>query len=73
MVLRRMTDQEFLRKLRRYARGRGLVVDYRPELGKSSHAEVRLGERRTYLPRGEIKPGTLRSILRDLEIDKREF
>ncbi|MCY3948942.1 MAG: type II toxin-antitoxin system HicA family toxin [Acidimicrobiaceae bacterium] len=68
-----MTDQEFLRKLRRYARGRGLVVDYRPELGKGSHAEVRLGERRTYLPRGEIKPGTLRSILRDLEIDKREF
>ncbi|WP_419945396.1 type II toxin-antitoxin system HicA family toxin [Candidatus Poriferisodalis sp.] len=68
-----MTDREFLRRLRRYARNRGLAVDYRPELGKGSHAEVRLGERRTYLPRGEMKPGTLRSVLRDLGIDKREF
>ena len=68
-----MTDQEFLRRLRRYARKRGLQMEYRPDHGKGSHAEVWLGDRKTTLPRGEMKPGTFRSILRDLGIDKQEF
>lgn len=68
-----MTDQEFLRKLRRYARKRGSTVDYLPNLGKGSHAGIWLGDRRTFLPRGELGPGLLRAMLRDLDIDKREF
>ena len=73
MALARMSDREFLRRLRRYARKRGLAVDYRPDSGKGSHAEVWLGDRKTMLPRGELKPGTFRSVLRELGIEKREF
>ena len=73
LAWRPVTDQEFLRRLRRYARKRGLQVHYRPDRGKGSHAEVGLGNRRVTLPRGEMKPGTLRSILRDLDIEKQGF
>ena len=70
LVWRLVTDQEFVRRLRRYARRRGLQVSYRPDRGKGSHAEVGLGDRKTTLPRGEMKPGTLRRILHDLGIEK---
>ncbi|WP_419854475.1 type II toxin-antitoxin system HicA family toxin [Candidatus Poriferisodalis sp.] len=68
-----MTDQEFLRRLRRYARRRGLQVEYLPDRGKGSHAMIRLGVRTTSVPRGELGPGLLRTMLRDLDIDKKEF
>lgn len=68
-----MTDQEFLRKLRRYARRVDSGIDYRPDSGKGSHSKVWLGDRMAILPKGELKPGTLHGILRQLGIDKREF
>ncbi len=68
-----MTDQEFLRRLRRYARKRGLQADYLPERGKGSHAMIRLGNRSATLSKGEIAPGRLRAMLRQLDIDKAEF
>ncbi|WP_419554344.1 type II toxin-antitoxin system HicA family toxin [Candidatus Poriferisodalis sp.] len=68
-----MTDQEFLRRLRRYARQRRLAVEYLPERGKGSHAQVRLGERTTTLRHGELGSGLLRKMQRDLDIDKKEF
>ncbi len=68
-----VTDQEFLRKLNRYARRHGLRVEYLPNRGKGSHAQIRLGERTTTVRRGELGPGLLRTMLRDLDIDKRDF
>lgn len=68
-----VTDQEFLRKLRRYARKHGLPLVYEPSRGKGSHALVRLGDRMTTLSKGEIAPGRLRAMLRQLDIDKAEF
>ncbi|WP_420437935.1 hypothetical protein [Candidatus Poriferisodalis sp.] len=68
-----MTDREFLRRLRRYARQRRLAVAYLPEHGKGSHAQVRLGERTTTLRHGELGRGLLRKMLGDLDIDKKEF
>ncbi len=68
-----MTDREFLRRLRRYARKRGLTVEHTPERGKGSHAKVQLGDKATTLSRGELQSGTLRSMLRQLDIDTREF
>lgn len=68
-----VTDQEFLRRLRRYARRVDSEIHYRPHRGKGSHAEVWLEDRKATLPKGELKPGTLLGILRQLGIDKREF
>ena len=68
-----VTDQEFLRKLRRYAKRRGGTVEYLPERGKGIHALVRLGDRTTTLRHGEIGQGLLSKMLRDLDIDKKDF
>lgn len=73
MTSQPVTDQEFLRKLRRYAHGRGLRVEYLPDRGKGSHAQIRLGDRTTTVRRGELGRGLLRAMLRDLDIDKKEF
>ena len=73
LAWRPVTDQEFLRKLRRYARKRGQQADYLPDRGKGSHAMIRLGARTTSVQRGELGPGLLRKMLRDLDIDKRDF
>ena len=68
-----VNDREFLRRVRRYARGRRLNVEFRPDQGKGSHARVYLGPHWTTVPHGEIAPGTLRSMLRDLAIEPKEF
>lgn len=68
-----MTDQEFLRRLRRYARKHDLPFVYEPSRGKGSHAMVYLGDRMTTLSKGEIPPGRLRAMLRQLDIDKAGF
>ena len=68
-----MKDREFLRRARRYARRHRLEFEFDPTRGKGSHGKVYLGERTTIIPQGEIAPGTLSSILRDLGINRREF
>lgn len=68
-----MTDREFVRRLRRYARERGLAVEYLPSRGRGSHAMIRLGTRTTTLSKGEIHAGRFHAMLRQLEIDKRDF
>ena len=68
-----MNDREFLRRARRYARRHRLAFEFDPTQGKGSHGKVYLGDQQTTMPQGEIKPPTLRSMLRDLGIDRREF
>jgi predicted RNA binding protein YcfA (HicA-like mRNA interferase family) len=65
-----MRAGELLRLLRRLAHRRGWSYDWRPDLGKGSHGRLIINGRRTivlYL-KAELKTGTLRAILRDLEI-----
>ena len=64
-----MKAQEFIRRLRRFARKRGLPLEITP--GKGDHVKVRLGEAFTVLPgnRGELRKGTFHAICRDLNID----
>lgn len=50
-----------------------MFIEFRPDQGKGSHAKVYLGRLWTTVPHGEIAPGTLRSMLRDLEIEREEF
>ena len=68
-----MNGQQFIRRVRRYARSNGLEFDFNPEHGKGSHGTLRLGRRQTRVKHGEIKPGLLLSMLRDLGIDRRRF
>ena len=44
-----------------------------PTLGKGSHGKLIVGSRATIVQHGEIAVGTLASMLRRLDIDRREF
>ena len=68
-----MNGREFIRRVRRYARktGQSFTIDSRR--GRGSHEIVYLGNRRTVVKHSEIGPSLLASMLKDLEIDRRDF
>ena len=68
-----MNGREFVRRARRYARRNGLEFSFDPGRGKGSHGEVRIGEFKTIVQHGEIKPGTFAEMLKDLRINRKEF
>ena len=70
-----MTGNELLRRLRRLARQRGLVLRYERRPGKGGHGRVYMGERFTTVPTltHEIAPGLLSKILRDLDLRRRDL
>ena len=63
-----MTGNEFLRRIRRLGRERGIAVYYDAAHGKGSHGTLYYGSRRTTLkdPRAELGRGLLRRMLADL-------
>jgi hypothetical protein len=63
-----MTGNEFLRRLKRLARRRGVEID--ETRGKGSHAKIWFGDRATTLKdrRAEIGKGLLADICRQLGI-----
>lgn len=65
-----MTGNEFLDRIRAYAKGHDLPFEFDPAAGKGSHGEVRLGRRRTQVKdrRKEIGKGLLSKMCRDLGI-----
>lgn len=68
-----MNGREFVRRARRYARRNGLEFSFDPTRGKGSHGEVRIGGFKATVQYGEIKRRTLAGILRQLNINRREF
>ncbi|MBM3776262.1 MAG: hypothetical protein FJW37_14040 [Acidobacteria bacterium] len=70
-----MKGSEFLRRLQRLARGRGVRFRYEPALGKGSHGRVWLDAASTTLkdPKKELGRGLLRAMCRDLKIDPRDL
>ncbi len=68
-----MNGREFVRRARRYARRNGLEFYFDPAKGKGSHGAVYVGDQETQVQHGEIATGTLMSMLRDLNINRREF
>lgn len=70
-----MKANEFVHKVRRYAKARGLDFEWRPDLGKGSHGVLILGGRRTVVRnlKDELKTGTLHAMLKQLGIAADEF
>jgi mRNA interferase HicA len=66
---------EFLRKLQRLARHRGLRFQYDSSLGKGSHGRVWLEADSTILKdqKKELGTGLLRAMCRDLKIEPRDL
>jgi mRNA interferase HicA len=59
---------EFIRRVRRAGRRRGISVEFRPERGKGSHGTLYYGSHFTVLrnPKDELKTGTLHAMLKQL-------
>ncbi len=72
-TLRIVTAAEFIRRARRYARSNSLEYRFEPARGKGSHGRLWVGDRFTTVRHGELKPGTFRNMLRQLEIAKESF
>ena len=72
-ILGAVKAAEFIRRARRYARMSGRDYRLDPARGKGSHARLWIGRRFTTVHRGEIKPGTLRNMLKQLDIPKGSF
>jgi mRNA interferase HicA len=63
-----MKGNEFIRKVRRLGRQRGVKVAFVPERGKGSHGTLYYGGRLTIVrnPKDELKTGTLHAMLTQL-------
>lgn len=66
-----MNGAEFIRRVRRYARERGLRFEENRRRGKGDHRTLLVGDRFTVLGdlRKELKTGTFHGLCRQLGID----
>ncbi len=63
-----MKRDQFIARLRRLARKQGLPLTITEKRGKGSHITVALGARRTIVKSGELQPGYVRVLLRQLRL-----
>jgi mRNA interferase HicA len=70
-----MTGNEFLRRVNRLGRERGIAVRFDQRHGKGSHGTLHFGNRKTTLKdlRKEIGIGLLRVMLGQLGLSRREL
>jgi mRNA interferase HicA len=65
-----VTGAEFIRKVRKLGRQRGVPVEFVVERGKGSHGTLYFGSRHTIVKhrKTELKPGLLHAMLRQLRL-----
>ena len=70
-----MTGDEFVRRIRRLGRERGVAVRFEARVGKGSHGRLYYGDRFATVKdrRKEIGKGLLAAMLRQLGIDREEL
>ena len=70
-----MTGDEFVRRVRRIGRERGVAVRFDPRGGKGSHGRLYYGDRFATVKdrRKEIRKGLLAAMLRQLGLDRKDL
>jgi len=70
-----MTGLQFIKRVRKLARAKGLTFEVNRERGKGSHVTICYADRYTILrnPKDELKTGTYRAMLKQLDIDRSEI
>jgi hypothetical protein len=63
-----MTRDQLLRELRKIARQQGKIFEIFVDKGKGSHMRVKLGEKTTIIKDGEMNPGYVKLIRKQLGI-----
>jgi mRNA interferase HicA len=66
---------EFLKRLRKIAKERGVPLEWHPNLGKGSHGILKFGEKKTVLRnvKDELKTGTLHAMLKQLGLSEKDL
>lgn len=70
-----VTGAEFMRRLQKLGKARGIAVAFRAERGKGSHGTLYYGERFTVLKdrRKELSPGLLAAMRKQLGLTGEAF
>ena len=70
-----MNGKQFVRKLKRFGRDRGVEVSLTSERGKGSHQIITYGARRTTIPdlKRDLPRFYVNSLLKQLGIDPADF
>ncbi|WP_293065793.1 MULTISPECIES: type II toxin-antitoxin system HicA family toxin [unclassified Moorena] len=70
-----MKGSEFIRRVKKLARERGLEARVDKKRGKGSHVTLYFGDRFTIVrnPKDELKTGTLKAMLRQLGLQEDEI
>ena len=70
-----MNGGQFVRRARKWARAKGLDVNFMASEGAGSHGTLHVGNRKTTVKdrKKEIGEGLLNKMLADLGIEKNEF
>ncbi|MER8862471.1 hypothetical protein NKI19_01965 [Mesorhizobium sp. M0751] len=63
-----MTRDALIRELRKYARLKDLTFEVFENNGKGSHYRIKLGEQFTTVKSGELKPGYVKLIKKQLGV-----
>ncbi len=64
-----MTREALLRELRKLARHKGVRFEVIENRGKGSHYRVHFGDRFTTVKSGELKPGYVQIVKRQLGVE----
>ena len=70
-----MRGNEFIRKIQKYAKVKGVACVWRPDRGKGSHGVLTLGEKRTVVrnPKDEVRTGTYHAMLKQLGLTQHDI
>jgi mRNA interferase HicA len=70
-----MTGNEFVKKLKKLARERGVECKIDQKRGKGSHVTLYFGNKFTILrnPKDELKKGTLKAMLNQLGLNQNDL
>jgi mRNA interferase HicA len=68
-----MNGKEFIRRVQKLGRAKGIAVTIDKAHGKGSHQTLFYGAGRTTVKHGEIGKGLLSAMLKQLGIDPKEF
>jgi len=63
-----LKGSEFVRKVQKAAKAKGIAAEFVAERGKGSHGTLHFGEKRTTVPnlKNELKTGTFHAMLKQL-------
>ena len=68
-----MSGREFIKRVRKIARARGVAVRLDHKRGKGSHSILYLGDNKTTVKKAEIGPGLLSDMIRQLGLRSSDF